>query len=328
MLHHQIANPGTRHLDIVDSPCERIQGTVFFLARNKKSALNRDFSIRLPFAVSKQPRPPSEDWNPVRLQILCANGFTIVEVLICLGVLAILLALVLPVLSGTRQRALSIKALSNARQLGALVAAYSNSSKDLPPVFFPPVFANPSVGAPWVVIDFQSNKVRGSWWSNAEMYHLLLDPLPISNLIAPGGRTPESKEFTVGGVPTPAYSDFPLSYTLYTEPAFWTWEGQIGPRQWSPQPLTSIAFPSQKGLLWQSTVYGYSGYPEGAPACCLLNVRTAICWSDLSAASESMASLNKGTSNGWGYSMIRPPTKEPNGMPIAETEGGILGRDR
>ena len=56
-------------------------------------------------------------------------GFTLVELLVVLGVIAVLIALLLPVLSRARSEATRVVCLSNLRQVGLAFLAYANANK-------------------------------------------------------------------------------------------------------------------------------------------------------------------------------------------------------
>jgi prepilin-type N-terminal cleavage/methylation domain-containing protein/prepilin-type processing-associated H-X9-DG protein len=81
-------------------------------------------------------------------------GFTLVELLVVIGIIAVLIGLLLPSLSRAREQARSTQCLSNMRQLGTALQAYLIESKQVVPPQkldpaspFPGVqdFGNPSV---------------------------------------------------------------------------------------------------------------------------------------------------------------------------------------
>ena len=61
------------------------------------------------------------------------KGFTLVELLVVIGIIAVLIAILLPTLAGARQAANMIKCQSNLRQIGMAVQIYASRNKDVCP---------------------------------------------------------------------------------------------------------------------------------------------------------------------------------------------------
>jgi len=65
-----------------------------------------------------------------RNHALHPHGFTVVELLVVIGIIALLISLLLPALNKARESAKTIQCLSNLRQLGMVIRSYANSNHD------------------------------------------------------------------------------------------------------------------------------------------------------------------------------------------------------
>jgi type II secretory pathway pseudopilin PulG len=255
------------------------------------------------------------------------TGFSIIEALVVVAIVATILAITLPMLTRTRWSSREVGSVSNARQIAIVVRGYCDENKGLTPVIFRPIEMYYSRGDESEEVAVNGRLVRGAWFFNASSFHYALNPaIEAEVLLAPGSLNYPKEN--VGGVTTSDRSDYILTSTFYADPSFWNRWTQNGPQQWHAQRWDSILFPSDKGVVWQHSVYGQPGFPYRHSGPTFAGVRSAVMWGDLSGGNEEFAKLNPGEPNFFHHGAFSPHTYFDDGFPVDETLHGIHGRDR
>jgi len=234
---------------------------------------------------------------------LKTRAFSLVEVLVAMGLTLLLLGLAVGMLSGVRQQARGTHSLANIRQMGAGLTMYTVISRDLPPTFGVPVWPP---AQPWA-FEFGSLGT-GSWFEHEWLYAVAITALLGDAKAATAPGNPAPRTVSDSGI---ALSDYWLTGALYAEPRFFNWGTRLGVSQFAPQPFTSIRYPSSKGVLAQMVAYEGG---ESRQTCCTTDVHSAVLFADSSAESLVRRRLNRGIYNIYGSGMIPPAwTPSPSG---------------
>jgi prepilin-type N-terminal cleavage/methylation domain-containing protein/prepilin-type processing-associated H-X9-DG protein len=93
------------------------------------------------------------------------DGFTLVELLVVIGIIALLISILLPVVSEARTRAKEITCQSNVRQICACLFAYAANSRS-----FPPNTTTPSPSGQYWYDDYHIGKALGKYGNTLGSY--------------------------------------------------------------------------------------------------------------------------------------------------------------
>ncbi|MBL8886627.1 MAG: hypothetical protein JNK16_08200 [Phycisphaerales bacterium] len=181
------------------------------------------------------------------------KAFTLVELFAVIGVVCLLLALSLPLLAASRQRALELKCRLNVAQLGSLVVMYSVDFKNYYPTWVTDGASTATHPERW-----KAYAMQGARLFNTERWLSYSD----CGSDQPLYRCPANREFRVLGAK--AQFDYYGGGSMYADPAFLdpdqspsTWKNRFIGRA---QTIDSVRFPSSKiGLFELFVWHGWRG---------------------------------------------------------------------
>lgn len=249
-------------------------------------------------------------------------GFTMLELLVCILVIAALLAILLPALASSRRAGTALKCLSNARSSGLAIFAYQSDFKDVFP-FQATALADPS---------FENGGLELPYFYQAQHWPLAAKGYLCGQSYCPTQRCPGTaaydREYFKPGNDTgypESYvfpSDYWLSFTFFTDPA--RWRAGADPNDLTlrrPVRLTEVASPSQKGMLLEVRAYHLSGDQNGPAATISVfspegqNKAYTNVFVDGHGAQLVISTMIPG------FNVAAAP------VPVLTTENGFLGRD-
>lgn len=171
------------------------------------------------------------------------SGFSLIELMVCTSVVAILIGIMLPALAGMRNRGAETKSMSNVKQLAVIIDLYASSSDGMYPAVdqnryyprppAPSMFSYPywQIYETWpgVVYDIQSYE---------EFPELFVSPL--------------SPRFNDTRWPWPTSYEYSTSFVA--QPVLWTEDCVPKASMQVAMTVERVRFPSSKTLLWDREI--------------------------------------------------------------------------
>jgi prepilin-type N-terminal cleavage/methylation domain-containing protein len=249
--------------------------------------------------------------HPNSLSSSSRVGFSLIELLVTIGVVGILLSILLPVLASARRPAREIESLANLRSIGQTLELYLNTHQDLFPSLEPGVPYPVGIGGnPVLTIgdDF------GRWSTSLNWHSVLRDIAPLeehgATWLSPG--VDAQARLWDGGNFFPSYR---LSMSFLARPAVWIAGTNPTPEMIRPVRRSMISHPGSKALMWDvERAY----LPRDARGRIDPKFKTPIAFADGHASAKDMAEATPGFPN---------PLNNNDARPLHNTPGGVTGTD-
>lgn len=185
----------------------------------------------------------SDSWrSPLLIAGRAARGFSILEVLVVIGVIVVLLALALPPLARSLMTGRQVSSASNVRTLQAILVMYTADNRDEYPVMLE--------GEMYRISPVE--EINYGWWSMFDTWPAVVySYLPIDQnrdvYVSPGAARQRESE---------GWYAWPTSYHYSTSfvgaPALWSESATADASFKDAQRVGGVLQPSQKALLWDS----------------------------------------------------------------------------
>ena len=249
-----------------------------------------------------------------QIKFLSRSAFTLMEILVSIGVVALLVGLLVPALGNARDQSRELVSAVNLRSIGQIFEMYADNSKDLYPAPVPNRFyPTPHSGIQLTISHWEASNLWHNlfadtypWEENEQMY------------LAPGAE----RHANEGTVLTTIFSSFQYSASFLGQPKIWS-ETDFPNTEW-PQLERSVRqsmvrYPSAKALMWDVEM-PYIRRPLERDRYQNLLEKTPILFADQHVESRIPAEANPGVTN-WAPSAAHPHAFLHN------TRDGVFGRD-
>ncbi len=210
------------------------------------------------FAGSRWPRCQLERTELPQPSPAATRGFTLIETLVVISIIAVLIALAMPALSKMRARAQYSKSLANLRTHVQAITAYTIDWKDSHPHFADPTRAKSSFHSAC----FDDGEGTIYYFNQAETWHLVLGPTYYGGC---GSSAFIAPELLAQGQRSGSISQYIFACVFQAAPEFWRRSTQVGPSQWRNTRSHEVSFPDKRSLIWASHPWDYQFTLENIP---------------------------------------------------------------
>ncbi len=232
------------------------------------------------------------------------RGFSLIEVVIVILIVAVMVSFLLPALSGTIGAADEAVSVSRVRQNAAMVGMYTADHGGIHPSFTDPQ-------ADYSVLRSDAGDVAVRYFDATVFWNFAM---------IPGGYA-ESVLDEVFRAPDQMISivtDYRYAACFIAAPEFWAAETRTGPTQWRATRSSQVVYPSAKGMI-RRLVYSEVSESE------IVGDELDVGYADGHAERTGQSELRPGYPHGEGEWI---GSTRVVGSPVHHTIGGVRGRDR
>ncbi len=190
-------------------------------------------------------------------------GFSLIEVLVTIGVIGILIAILVPVLFGAKAAGGQTVTLSNLRQLGLTMADYHATHREAYP--FAPAGSSFQLGPP----DAGMGAISPGYWDLSIYWPALLHDIApwrehFATWVGPGGveddQRPWMRETEFGQ--TFRWPSYRLSHTMFARPELWAPATEDDQAFYRPVFVKDVRHPASKVVFWDAELTHLQSSPE------------------------------------------------------------------
>lgn len=232
-------------------------------------------------------------------------GFTVIEVLVCVGVVALLLSLALPSLAKARANSRRSASASNVHQIGTVFSMYAQNSQDRYPA----------------VVEGQLYRISEVQWISFPYWQvvttwpgIVYDYLPRDDtpkvFLSPGSRRGP-------GLAETWPSSYAYSTSFVGSPRLWMPGAQPMPGYRVAQRMSSVVFPSNKALIWDEEL-GWMNVPPS---------RTGDDLAESTLVGFADGSVRNGIPASASSPVVNPFPHPDDHQRLHNTAQGVSGRD-
>lgn len=240
------------------------------------------------------------------------RGFTVVELLVSIGVIGILIAILLPALASARRSARDVVGLSNLRQAAISFSNYAQTHAGVMP-FAPPgsTFQISPDGEEAAFV------ATGNFWDLSYYWASLFHGIApwhehFSTWVIADPRRNPDRPWAAGPSGSNGVPSFHYTRSMYARPAMWSGDAVSNiDRLRAPVRMADVRFPSSKVVLFDGEARLRA--PEGDPP-----TKIAMLFVDSHAARHARSDASE---------PVMPATGDVIPATLHDTKDGAFGRD-